>query len=63
MIWRRHLPTWITSGMLLPAGTPDSTNFPFTSVSAVAIGLPVSATLHLSHDTPSGTGSSAAFGT
>jgi hypothetical protein len=63
VICRRHLPTWSTRGMLLPAGTPDSTKCPFTSVSAVAIGLPESATLHLSQETPSGTGSSGAFGT
>ena len=49
--------------MFAPAGTPLSVNRPFTSVSAVAIGLPESATLHRSQETPSGTGSSGAFGT
>src|SRR5262245_32147442 len=59
---RRHFPTWMTSGMLVPVGTFWSVNRPVTSLSAVAIGLPDSVTLHLSQEAPVGIGSSAAFG-
>jgi len=60
---RRHFPTWMTSGMLLPVGTFSSVKRPFTSLSVAAIGCPDSVTLHLSQDAPVGIGSSAAFGT
>ena len=60
--WRRHLPTWMTSGTSAPLGTSVSTNLPFASESAVAMGLPDRVTLHRSHETPSGTESSGAFG-
>ena len=60
---RRHFPTWMTSGTLVPVGTFSSVNRPFTSLSAVAIGFPDSVTLQRSQEAPVGIGSSAAFGT
>src|SRR5664280_1893644 len=60
--WRRHLPTWITSGMFDPPGTPVRVNFPLTSVRALVMGLPDAVAVHWSHDAPVGTGSSAALG-
>ena len=63
VIWRRHLPTWMTIGRFGATGTFSSTNLPLASVSAVAIGLPDSCALQRSHDAPSGIGSSGAFGT
>jgi hypothetical protein len=61
--WRRHLPIWITSGMLLPVGTFSSLKRPWVSVSAVVIGSPDGTASHCTQLAPSGTGSSWAFGT
>src|SRR3954466_5074318 len=36
LIWRRHLPTFMMSGMLLPTGTSLRTKLPCVSVSADA---------------------------
>ena len=41
VIWRRHLPVWMTSGMFAPDGTFFSEKRPCASVSATAIGWPV----------------------
>jgi hypothetical protein len=61
--WRRHLPTWITSGMFVPVGTFSSTKRPAVSESAVAIGWPEAVALHGLHSAPSGMASTGAFGT
>ncbi len=51
--WRRHLPTWSTSGMLVPLGTPHgsvaawvSVKLPLASVSAPMTGLPEAGASH-----------------
>ena len=41
VIWRRHLPVCMTSGMFAPDGTFFSEKRPCASVSATAIGWPV----------------------
>src|SRR5689334_12265737 len=62
---RRHLPTWMTSGTFAPEGTPDSVKWPFTSVSAAAIGEPAAKAAQASQVTPSAIGGSGSgsFGT
>ena len=53
----RHLPVWITSGMLLPLGHAvkpsglvcTSVNVPFSSVSALMIGPPDAGASHCEH--------------
>jgi hypothetical protein len=63
MIWRRHLPTCMTSGMLAPTGTSERTNLPFGSVNAVTMGLPDTlAPPHESHTGPCLIGSSGVLG-
>jgi hypothetical protein len=57
---RRHLPTWITSGISLPTGAFSSTKCPELSVMAEAIGLPLTSHAQVA---PVLSGSSAAFGT
>ena len=65
---RRHLPTWMTSGMLVPTGMSPSVNAPVTSVLAIAIGSPDSSDVpvsgsHGSQLGPSAIGASGLFGT
>jgi hypothetical protein len=50
--WRRHRPTWMTSGMFAPTGTLPSENVPSTAVTVLTRGEPDAVALQLSHDTP-----------
>jgi hypothetical protein len=52
VIWRRHRPSWITSGMLVPHGALVSVNLPSTPVTTPISGEPLTSELHESHATP-----------
>src|SRR5689334_7029824 len=60
---RRHLPTWMTSGMFDPVGTRVSRMRPCVSVSVDVIGSPEALTLQRPHEAPVGSSSRGAFGT
>ena len=63
---RRHLPTWMTSGMLAPAGTSalelPSVKLPAVSVLVSTIGMPDRFVAQVSQLGPSVYGVSAVFG-
>src|SRR3954467_2312160 len=65
--WRRHRPTWITSGMPVPTGTSlalsPSVKLPVASVFACTTGAPDSTIAQVSQAGPSVYGASAALGT
>ncbi len=63
VIWRRHLPVWITSGMLSPTGTFSRTKLPSVPLSALTSGSPLKVASQVSQVSVSGTGDSAALGT
>src|SRR5512140_3633819 len=58
VIWRRHLPVVITSGILGPAGTFSSRNAPVASLTVDATGLPGNVVEQRSQLTPSVNGGS-----
>ena len=63
---RRHLPTWMTSGMLAPAGTSarvTQLKLPAASVLVLTSGMPDRFVAQVSQLGPSVYGVSAAFGT
>src|SRR4051794_23758910 len=60
---RRHLPIWITSGMLSPTGMCSSEKRPAASVSAAAMGRPEYGDAQVSHDAPDEISASGSFGT
>ena len=62
VICRRHLPTWMTSGMFLPTGTLSSLNLPAASVIALTSGSPETLP-HRSHEAPVTMGATGALGT
>jgi len=62
VIWRRHLPSCMTSGKSTPQGTLLSTKCPLASVSAEAIGWPDTWPSQVEQVTPVGIGSNAALG-
>jgi hypothetical protein len=62
VIWRRHLPSCMTSGKSTPQGTLLSWKCPLASVNAEAIGAPDTWPSQVEQVTPLGIGSSAAFG-
>jgi hypothetical protein len=41
VIWRRHLPIWMTSGTFVPEGTSLRVNVPSAAVLVVTSGEPV----------------------
>ena len=63
MTLRRHLPIWITSGMLVPDGACHILNVPFASVSAAATGWPEIGESQWSQEAPRGDGRDAVLGT
>src|ERR1700743_1074294 len=58
----RHLPSWITSGMLLPTGAFLSVKLPLESVSVCTTGSPETTPLQRSQLTPSVNGAGVALG-
>ncbi len=61
VVWRRHLPSWMTIGMFVPTGTFFSVNVPSTAVVVDTSGLPV--TGGQLQDAPAVKGWIGAFGT
>ena len=49
---RRQRPSWMTTGMLLPAGTFVSVKVPLNAVVVSTSGLPVTSAPHWLHATP-----------
>jgi hypothetical protein len=62
VIWRRHLPSCMTSGKSTPQGTLLRTKCPLASVSAEAMGWPDTWPSQVEQVTPVAIGSSAALG-
>ena len=60
---RRHLPIWMTSGMLSPTGMCSIEKLPCESVSATAIGRPEYSDEQVSHDAPLAMSASGSLGT
>src|SRR5579884_3227876 len=60
---RRHRPSWMTIGMLLPTGTFVSVNVPSNAVVVDTRGLPETSAAQPPHDGPVAIGESGAFGT
>src|SRR5580700_6821449 len=46
---RRHRPSWMTSGMLLPTGTLERVKVPSYAVVVVTSGLPLTSAPHVVH--------------
>src|SRR5580704_2171445 len=61
--WRRHLPSWITSGMFAPTGTLPSEKVPLTAVTVLTSGEPETVLAQLSQETPGAKGCTGALGT
>ena len=61
--WRRHLPSWMTSGMLVPTGTLVSVKLPLESVVVMTTGSPETLPLQRSQVTPSVNGAGVVLGT
>ena len=59
----RHLPSWITSGMLVPTGTLVSVNEPDASVVVMTTGSPETLPLQRSQVTPSVNAAGVVLGT
>ncbi len=62
VIWRRHLPIWMTTGMSLPTGTFSSLNEPEGSVMTLTRGSPETFPQR-SQEAPVTMGATGAFGT
>src|SRR5579862_2544946 len=61
--WRRHLPSWRTSGMFAPTGALVMVKVPSAAVVALTSGPPEAGAWQDLHTGPDGMGSSGAFGT
>src|ERR1700734_2714914 len=61
--WRRHLPSWMTSGMFAPTGTFPSEKVPLTAVTVLTSGEPETVLAQLSQETPGAKGCTGALGT
>ena len=61
--WRRHLPSWRTTGMSLPTGTFERVKVPSAAVAVLTMGEPDAGAWHCEQIGPLTIGSSAAFGT
>src|ERR1700722_1351072 len=53
--WRRHLPTWMTSGTLLPTGTLLRVKLPSTAVAALTTAPLLNSAPHAHESPPVGT--------
>jgi len=63
VIWRRHLPLWMTSGTLVVAGMFARVKLPSGAVVVITRGLPEGGASHRAHWAPAGSASTKSFGT